>query len=93
MKKRIVYNPNVRVHYKVHSYRLRWSFIIRRVFNMGRSRHMLKKYYGRGSDKNILSTEFPLLRKIFSKISTLPNFHLGVGKSLAVFTRLFVRYI
>jgi GT2 family glycosyltransferase len=65
-KKRIVYNPNVRVHHKVHSYRLKWPSIIRRTFNMSRSRHMLKKYYGkRGSEENILSMEFFLLRRIF----------------------------
>jgi glycosyltransferase involved in cell wall biosynthesis len=84
-KKCIVYNPNVRVHHKVHSYRLRWSFMVRRAFNMGRSRRMLKKYYGKkDSDENILSTEFLLLRKIFSKMFTLSNFHLKVGKFLTV---------
>jgi hypothetical protein len=52
---------------------------------MGRSRRILKKYYGkRGSNENILSTEFLLLRKIFSKMFTLSNFHLGAGKFLTV---------
>jgi hypothetical protein len=46
---------------------------------------MLKKYYGKSSsDENILSTEFLLLRKILSKMLTLSNFHLEVGKFLTV---------
>jgi hypothetical protein len=36
-KRRIVYNPNVRVYHKVHGYRLKWSFIVRRAFNMGKA--------------------------------------------------------
>jgi hypothetical protein len=42
---------------------------------MGRSRRMLKKYYGKRSpDENILSTEFLLLRRIFSKLFTSSDF-------------------
>jgi glycosyltransferase involved in cell wall biosynthesis len=84
-KKRIVYNPSIKVYHKVHSYRLRWSFIARRAFNMGRSRRMLKMYYsGKGSGENVLSTEFLLLRRIFSKLFTSSDFYLGAGKFLTV---------
>jgi glycosyltransferase involved in cell wall biosynthesis len=84
-KKKLVYNPRAKVWHKVYDYRLGLKFIVERAFWIGRSRRMLKKYYDkRGSGENILSTEFLLLRRIFSKLFTHSNFYLGVGKFLKV---------
>jgi glycosyltransferase involved in cell wall biosynthesis len=82
--KRLVYNPKVKVWHKVYREKLSLKFMMERSFWIGRSRRILKKYYGKkDSGENILSTEFLLLRKIFLKIFMLSNF-LGVGKFLTV---------
>jgi glycosyltransferase involved in cell wall biosynthesis len=64
--KRIVFNPRVRVHHKVYSYRLSRKFIIRRAFWEGYGKALLKdRFRSLISDKKVLATEFTLLRRIF----------------------------
>jgi len=73
-KKRIVYNPRVRVRHKVHRYRLSWRFIMRRSYWMGYSRQILRGQY-MGTDKNLLNLEHRLLKNIFAYLipRTLKN--------------------
>jgi len=83
--KRLVYNPKVKVWHKVYSYRLSLKFIGERSFWIGRSRRMLKKYYGKkGLSENMLSTESLLLKRIFSKLFARSVLYSDVRRFLIV---------
>jgi glycosyltransferase involved in cell wall biosynthesis len=77
-KKRIVFNPKVEVHHKVHRYRLSWRFIAERSYWIGQSRRMLKTYYP-NLENDLLSTENDLVKRIVAGL--LP-------KSLSSFRKL-----
>jgi glycosyltransferase involved in cell wall biosynthesis len=59
--KRIFYNPNVEVYHKVHTYRFQWRFILKRSYNMGKSRRLMKQYYFKNEDP--LNVERSLLKR------------------------------
>lgn len=65
--KRIIYDPDIKVKHKVYGYRLSTKFIARRAYWEGYAKVMLNKLY-RSSDKAVLSTEYELLQRIFSKL-------------------------
>lgn len=75
--KRIVYNPKVKVKHRVYRDRTSWRSIARNSYQMiGYSRHMLKKVYPEGDkDANLLSPEYQLLKRIFSRL--LPSILKG----------------
>jgi hypothetical protein len=81
-KKRIVFNPMVEVHHKVHKYRLSWRFIAERSYWIGQSRRMLKTYYPNMKD-DLLSTENELVKRII----------IGLPKTLNSFRKLSVTLI
>ena len=85
-RKRIVYNPMVRIRHRVHRYRLGWRFIAARSFWIGLSRMMLKKAYGR-ADNGLLQEEKTLLRRILTRL--LPRTVLSLpGRPLLAARRL-----
>src|SRR5208283_3506153 len=63
-RKRMLYNPAVKVLHRVHAYRLGWKFITRRAFWIGRTRRMLNRYYSDSMDEDLLHLEKNLLIKI-----------------------------
>lgn len=64
IRKRMIYNPAVKVFHKVHSYRLGWHFISRRAFWIGRTKRMLHRTYSSSTDEDLLYTEKSLLVKM-----------------------------
>jgi glycosyltransferase involved in cell wall biosynthesis len=78
--KRIMYDPNMKLWHKVHSYRLSWRFIRERAYWIGRSRRNLKRLYAQPSQsENFLATENQLLRRILSHL--LPHILKSLFKS------------
>jgi glycosyltransferase involved in cell wall biosynthesis len=65
--KRIIYDPNTRVWHKVYSYRLSTRFLAKRAYWEGYDKAMLNRWY-RVSGETVLSTEYELLRRIFSQL-------------------------
>lgn len=65
--KRIVYHPGIRVKHKVFSYRLSSKFIRRRAYWEGQAKAMFNSVY-HSDNKQILSTEHELLRRILFKL-------------------------
>ncbi len=66
---RIVYNPQVKVGHKVYKYRLSWSFIWRRSYQIGRSRRMIARVHGKnGQRENLLNREQTLLRTTVGRL-------------------------
>ncbi len=72
--KRIVYNPDIRVKHKVYRYRLATGFIIRRAYWEGYAKAWLSRW-GRSSDREVLATEYSLLRRI---LFSLVPYSLGL---------------
>jgi glycosyltransferase involved in cell wall biosynthesis len=66
-RKRIVFNPDVKVWHKVHG-RLSWSFIIERAYWIGHSRRMLKEHFAEGNYEDLLSQEHELLRRVITRL-------------------------
>lgn len=67
-KRRIVYNPRVRVLHRVHKYRLSWRFIIERSYWLGHARQMLRKTYGSEAKGQLLASEYGLLKRILTQL-------------------------
>ena len=63
--KRIIYHPKVRVRHKVYRYRLSTDFIAKRAYWEGYAKALLNKCY-HSTHKEVLSTEYSLLRRILS---------------------------
>lgn len=68
--KRIVYNPDIRVKHKVYRYRLSTGFIAKRAYWEGYAKAWLNRW-GRSSNRQVLATEYELLRRIF--LNLLPS--------------------
>ena len=82
-KKRIVYNPRVKVWHRVPKERLRWGYIIQWSYWMGLSKRKLKKLYTEVDiGINPIGQEHGLLRRIFT--SLFPNILKGVPKDFVV---------
>jgi glucosyl-dolichyl phosphate glucuronosyltransferase len=63
--KRIIFNPDVKVEHRVYSYRISSKFITKRAFWEGYAKSLLKsKLRKNESDKEVLSTEYSLLKRI-----------------------------
>jgi len=62
--KRILYNPAALVWHKIRSYRLGWRYVARRSYEVGRSRHLVRRVPG-GS---ILAPETELLQRIGTRL-------------------------
>jgi hypothetical protein len=67
-KKRIIFNPKVEVHHKVHKYRLSWRFIAERSYWIGHSRRMLRTYYSDKTDEDLFLAENDLLKRIVTQL-------------------------
>jgi glycosyltransferase involved in cell wall biosynthesis len=68
-KKRIVYNPEVRVHHKVYKYRLIPRYIAKTSYWIGYTRQSLKRLAGdTETESDILYVEHRLLRNIVTGI-------------------------
>ena len=65
--KRIIYVPDIKVKHKVYGYRLSTKFIAKRAYWEGYDKAMLNRWY-RVSGETVLSTEYELLRRIFSQL-------------------------
>lgn len=76
-KKRIVYNPLVKVRHRVYRYRLGTRFIARRAYWEGYAKSMVRSWYRDRRGDGVLSVEYVLLRRIL--------FHLLPG----IFRRFF----
>ena len=68
--KKIFYFPDIKVWHRVHKYRLSRRFIKERSYWIGYSRRMLKqrKLKNRKDGTNILSQEYRLLNRIFTRL-------------------------
>ncbi len=78
-KKRIVYNPDVKIWHKVRPIRLNWRYIAKWSYWIGCSKRKLGQMGVReNTTRNLLNPEYQLLRRIFSRL--LPN----ILKNLAV---------
>jgi len=63
--KRIIYNPRVKVHHHVYTYRMTARFILRRAFWEGYGKALLNdKYQALNLGNNVLNIEYALLRRI-----------------------------
>jgi glycosyltransferase involved in cell wall biosynthesis len=70
--KPIIYNPKVKLMHRVYKYRLSLKYIIERSYQVGCSRHMLRKLYTQeNKGTSILNPEYDLLRRIFFRL--FPN--------------------
>ena len=68
-KKTIIYNPKLKVQHKVYEYRLTRQFIRKQAYWQGYSKAILKKFYGKGSQKEqLIRTEYRMLRRILFKL-------------------------
>lgn len=63
-RKRIVFNPAVKVQHKIYNERLRIGYIARWSYWIGLSKHKLKRLYHK-SEGDILNQEHQLLKRIF----------------------------
>jgi glycosyltransferase involved in cell wall biosynthesis len=66
-KKRLIFNPNVRVKHKVHRYRITQKFIARRAYSEGYTKAMFNQNY-RKIQKKPLYVESNLLKRIFTRL-------------------------
>ncbi len=71
--KRIVYHPNIKVKHKVNRYRFKTSFIRKRSYWEGYTKAAFNKAYRsnkayRFNNETVLSTEYKLLYRIFSRL-------------------------
>jgi len=67
--KRIVYNSKVKVRHKTYKRRLSTRFIARNSYWIGYTRPMLKRIYPKTeTDTDLLSTEYPLLKRILTRL-------------------------
>lgn len=75
--KRIVYCPSVRVHHRVHKYRLTTKFIKERAYWIGYSRRNIQNQFAaeKGRGMNALDQEHQLVRRIFTRL--LPSLLAG----------------
>jgi hypothetical protein len=68
-KKRIVFNPDIKVQHKVYKYRLTMRYIAKTSYWIGYTRKELKKTYSREADGgNLLNTETHLLKNILTRL-------------------------
>lgn len=66
--KPILYVPTAKVWHKVHRYRLRWSFIRKRAYGLGRSRRSLLRFRDAGNGAgDLLNPERDLLGRIMTR--------------------------
>jgi glycosyltransferase involved in cell wall biosynthesis len=72
-RKRMLYNPAVRVLHRVHSYRLGRKFIARRAFWIGRTKRRLNQTYSGSMDEDLLYLEKSLLVKIVKALLHSPR--------------------
>ena len=86
--KRIIYHPKIRVRHKVYRYRLSTSFVVKRAYWEGYAKALLNKWYY-SSDREVLSTEYSLLRRIL--FNSLPySFGLLTKRPIIALRRLWV---
>lgn len=86
--KRIVYNPKVKVRHKTYKCRLSTRFIARNSYWIGYTRPMLKRIYPKTeTDTDLLSTEYPLLKRILTRL--FPNMLMGSSKNPVIAWRKF----
>lgn len=89
--KRIMYEPEVKVKHKVYGYRLSTIFIAKRAYWEGRAKVILNRLH-RSGDQAVLSTEYELLRRIFSR--ALPgSLKLLLSKPIVALRRLWVTFL
>jgi glycosyltransferase involved in cell wall biosynthesis len=91
-RKRIVFNPMVKVLHKVHG-RLSWSFIAERAYWIGHSRRMIKVYFTEGSDDDVLSSEWELLHRIFTRLPKLFDSISGFTVTMLVLSCVGLGYL
>ena len=65
--KRIVYHPNIKVKHNVYRYRFTFSNLIKRAYWEGYTKALFNKVY-RFNNEPVLSTEYKLLYRIFSRL-------------------------
>ncbi len=68
--KKIFYFPDVKLWHRVHKYRLSQKFIKERAYWIGYSRRMMKqaKPINKNNSANLLSQEYQLLKRIFTRL-------------------------
>lgn len=67
--KRILYNPKVIIHHRVHQERFSFAFIMQRSYSIGYQRRMLTRLYGHENIYgNILETEHSLVKRILGRL-------------------------
>ncbi len=74
-RKRIIYNPDVKVWHKVYRFRLTPRFIRRYAYRHAYSKAVIKKLYGDNQSEDVLAREHELLRRILLRL--LPGILVG----------------
>ena len=86
-----MYEPEVKVKHKVYGYRLSTGFIAKRAYWEGRAKVILNRLY-RSGDQAVLSTEYELLQRIFSR--ALPgSLRLLFSQPVVALRRLWVTFL